>query len=375
MLDAPYRPLGLLAELTYRCPLHCPYCSNPVQWSKAGNELTLEEWKRVIREASEIGVLHVSFSGGEPLLFRGLPQLVQAAREAGLYTNLLTSALGWQRTRALQLLDAGLDCVQVSFQADEAELADSIAGMKAHEKKLAAARMVREMGFPLTINVVLHRGNIDRLSGIIALAEQLDAQRLELAHTQYYGWAFQNRQFLLPTRAQVRAAAKKAQAAQQRLCGKMEILYVLPDYYGSRPKPCMYGWGQRFLIVNPAGDVLPCQTASEIPLLRFDNVRDHSLRWIWTESAVFNKFRGTAWMPEPCRRCERRELDFGGCRCQAFLLTGDATNTDPVCALSPHHQQLVNFVERSTQHPDDANFDFKRMAPSLHFRTYPAKSE
>jgi pyrroloquinoline quinone biosynthesis protein E len=375
VLDAPYRPLGLLAELTYRCPLHCPYCSNPVQWPKAGNELTLEEWKRVMREASEIGVLHVSFSGGEPLLFRGLPQLVQAAREAGLYTNLLTSALGWQRTRALQLLNAGLDCVQVSFQADEAELADSIAGMKAHEKKLAAARMVREMGFPLTINVVLHRGNIDRLSGIIALAEQLDAQRLELAHTQYYGWAFQNRQFLLPTRAQVRAAAKKAQAAQQRLCGKMEILYVLPDYYGSRPKPCMYGWGQRFLIVNPAGDVLPCQTASEIPLLRFDNVRDHSLRWIWTESAAFNKFRGTAWMPEPCRSCERRELDFGGCRCQAFLLTGDAANTDPVCALSPHHQQLVNFVERSTQHPDDANFDFKRMTPSLHFRTYPAKSE
>jgi len=375
MPDAPYRPLGLLAELTYRCPLHCPYCSNPVQWSKAGRELTLEEWQRVMREAGEIGVLHVSFSGGEPLLFRGLPQLVQAAREAGLYTNLLTSAIGWQHTRAQQLLDAGLDCVQISFQADEAELADNIAGMKAHERKLAAARMVREMGFPLTINVVLHRGNIDRLSGLIALAERLDAQRLELAHTQYYGWAFQNRQFLLPTRAQVREAAERAQAAQQRLRGKMEILYVLPDYYGSLPKPCMYGWGQRFLIVNPAGDVLPCQTASEIPALRFDNVRDHSLHWIWTESAAFNRFRGTAWMPEPCRSCERREIDFGGCRCQAFLLTGDAANTDPVCSLSPHHQRLVNFVERSVQHPDGAIFDFKRIASSIRFRTYPVESE
>lgn len=375
MPDAPYRPLGLLAELTYRCPLHCPYCSNPVQWSKAGRELTLEEWKRVVREASEIGVLHVSFSGGEPLLFQGLPQLIQVAREAGLYTDLLTSALGWQRARAQHLLDAGLDSVQISFQADEAELADSIAGMKAHERKLAAARMVREMGFPLTINVVLHRGNIDRLSGLIALAERLDAQRLELAHTQYYGWAFQNRQFLLPTRTQVREAAERAQAAQQSLRGKIEILYVLPDYYGSRPKPCMYGWGQRFLIVNPAGDVLPCQTASEIPSLRFDNVRDHSLHWIWTESTAFNKFRGTAWMPEPCRSCDRRELDFGGCRCQAFLLTGDAANTDPVCSLSPHHQQLVNFVERNTQHPDGALFDFKSVASSIRFRTYPVEPE
>jgi PqqA peptide cyclase len=371
MQNIQYRPFGLLAELTYRCPLHCPYCSNPVQLTTTQNELTTEEWKRVIVEASELGVLHLSFSGGEPLLFKDLPELVLSARDAGLYTNLITSGIGWQRERAQQLLDAGLDCVQISFQADEPVLADAIAGTRAHARKLAAAAMVRELGFPLTINVVLHRGNIEHLERIIALAEQLDAQRLELANTQYYGWAFANKDLLLPTRAQVQAADQIARAAQERLRGKLELLYVLPDYYGVRPKPCMHGWGQRFLTVNPVGDVLPCQTASEIPGLHFANIRDHSLQWIWAESEAFNLFRGTAWMPEPCRSCDQREIDFGGCRCQAALFTGNAASTDPVCEFSPDHHKLVSIVERIQPQTDAPAFDFYSAVPTLNYRANP----
>ncbi|MDQ3812495.1 MAG: pyrroloquinoline quinone biosynthesis protein PqqE [Armatimonadota bacterium] len=339
------RPLGLLAELTYRCPLRCPYCSNPTQFPPTNSELTTEEWQRMLHEASDLGVLHVLFSGGEPVLRTDLPQLVATAREAGLYTNLITSAIGLTRARAEALKTAGLDSVQISFQADEESLADAIAGVAAHAKKRQAARLVRELGFPLTVNVVLHRRNINRLEAMIALAEELDAERLELANTQFYGWAFKNKEALLPTRAQVQEAESIAAAAKARLRGKMEVLYILPDYYGDRPKPCMNGWGQRYLTVNPVGDVLPCPTAGEIKSLRFDNVRQHSLRWIWSESEAFNRFRGTGWMPEPCRSCDRRHLDFGGCRCQAALLTGDAGNTDPACALSPHRDRLVRIIE------------------------------
>ena len=366
-----YRPFGLLAELTYGCPLHCPYCSNPVQLSRTGKELSTEEWERVIREASDLGVLHILFSGGEPLLRKDIIELVAIARDAGMYTNLITSALGLTRTRAEQLHDVGLDSIQISFQAHEAVLADAIAGTKAHHKKVAAARIVRELGFPLTINAVLHRATIDSIEDIIALAEQLDAQRLELANTQFYGWAFRNKEILLPTRTQVQAAECKALAAKQRLLGKMEVLYVLPDYYGIRPKPCMHGWGQRYLTVNPIGDVLPCQTAAEIPSLHFDNIRDYSLHWIWTESAAFNQFRGTAWMPEPCRSCDQREIDFGGCRCQAALLTGNAVNTDPACSLSPHRHQLINIVERVQQQSEQSVPVFSSTLSSLLFRTNP----
>lgn len=334
------RPFGLLAELTYRCPLRCPYCSNPTQFPPTHSELTTEEWRRVLEEAAELGVLHALFSGGEPLLRADLPLLVAAARAAGLYTNLITSGLGLTRRRAEQLLEAGLDSVQISFQADEAPLADAIAGATAHIRKRAAAQLVRELGLPLTVNVVLHRGNIDRIGAMILLAEELGARRLELANTQFYGWAFLNRTALLPTRVQVDEAEGVVAAARARLAGKMDLLYILPDYYGDRPKPCMSGWGQRYLTVNPAGAVLPCPTAAEIQGLRFDNVRQQSLRWIWSESAAFNRFRGTAWMPEPCRSCERREIDFGGCRCQAALLTGNAANTDPACALSPYRDTL-----------------------------------
>ena len=286
-------------------------------------------------EAAQLGVLHLGLSGGEPLARRDLAELVVAAREAGLYSNLITSAMGLDRKRLLALRDAGLDSIQISFQADEVELGDSIAGANAHGRKLEAARLVTESGLPLTLNVVLHRRNIDRLAQILALAESLGAVRLELANAQYYGWVTQQAQ-LMPTRMQVEAASQIAAAAKQRLAGQTDVIYVLPDYYETRPKPCMQGWGRRYLTVNPVGNVLPCPNATSIPNLRFDNVREHSLAWIWNESAAFNAFRGTDWMPLPCRECPQREIDFGGCRCQAALLTGDDHATDPVCTLAPH---------------------------------------
>jgi len=319
----------------------------------------------VLNEAAEIGVLHAGFSGGEPLQRQDLASIATAARATGLYSNLITSGLGLTRRRAVELKEAGLDSVQISFQSDEASAADRIAGTPAHHRKLEAARIVREFGFPLTVNVVLHRGNVERLPQIISLAEELGAERLELANTQYYGWAFKNRAALLPTRAQVEAAEQIAQAAKQRLFGKMEILFVIPDYYSTRPKPCMNGWGRRHLTVNPCGDVLPCPTAGEIKDLRFDNVRSRSLGWVWAESEAFNRFRGTGWMPEPCRSCEFRELDFGGCRCQAALMTGDAGATDPACELSPHREKLAAFVAREQQDPQLA---FETSIDRLAFR-------
>lgn len=334
-----FRPYALLAELTYRCPLHCPYCSNPTTVSSAG-ELSFEEWVRVIRESAALGVMQTGFSGGEPLAFARTPELVAEARTSGLYTNLLTSGIGLDQKKMAALAEAGLDSLQLSFQADDPALADSIAGIKAHGRKIAAAKLVRETGVLLGLNVVLHRANIDRLDRIIALAETVGAERLELANVQYYGWAFQNAKSLLPTRPQVERAMDMALAEKERLRGKMEIFYVLPDYYQSRPKPCLHGWGRRYITVNPVGEALPCPTAGAIPGLRFDSIRDHSLSWIWNESESFNRFRGSEWMPEPCRSCPQKELDFGGCRCQAALLTGDGAVTDPVCEFSPDRNKI-----------------------------------
>jgi pyrroloquinoline quinone biosynthesis protein E len=328
------RAFGLLAELTYGCPLHCPYCSNPVTTRGASAELDTGQWRRVLEEAADLGVLQAHLSGGEPLLRRDVTEIVRRAAELGLYTNLITSALGLSDRRARELRDAGLDHVQISVQADEAALSDEIAGLRSFDRKLRAARLVKELGWPLTLNVVLHRRNLDRIESILALAEDLGADRVELANTQYYGWALANRAVLLPTRAQLTHAESVVKEAAARLGDRMEIIYVLPDYYERRPKPCMGGWGNRQLTVTPTGDVLPCPTAHEVPLARC-SVRDRSLRWIWEESPLFNAFRGTDWMPSPCRSCARREQDLGGCRCQALALTGDAARTDPVCELSP----------------------------------------
>src|SRR5947208_3101820 len=334
------RPYALLAEISYRCPLHCPYCSNPTQTRNNG-ELTTDEWTRVIREASTLGVLQIGFSGGEPLVRRDLPDLVRAAREANLYTNLITSGIGLDDDRVHALRDAGLDSVQLSFQSDNSDLADEIAGARAHQRKLDAAAKIRAANIPLSLNFVIHRRNIDRLPQMIELAEALQAERVELANVQFYGWAFLNRAALLPTREQVVRAQEIATAAKMRLAAKIDIFYVLPDYYENRPKPCLSGWGQRYLTVNPIGEVLPCPTASSaIPDLRFENVRARDLDWIWRESESFNRFRGTEWMPEPCQSCPQREIDFGGCRCQAALLTGNAANTDPVCELSPNRARV-----------------------------------
>jgi PqqA peptide cyclase len=337
------RPFGLLAELTYACPLQCPYCSNPLDLSRYGDELTTPEWLRVLDQARELGVLQLHLSGGEPLQRRDLTEITRHASQLGLYTNLITSALGLSARRAEELRAAGLDHVQISLQADEAPLSDRIAGLPSFQRKLTAARMVTKLDWPLTLNVVLHRQNVDRIAGILDLAEELGADRIELAHTQYYGWALRNRDGLLPSRAQLDRAQTVVRAARELLRGRMEIIYVLPDYYSRYPKPCMGGWGRRQLTVVPNGDVLPCPTAHEVPLPRA-SVREHTLDWIWERSPVFQAFRGTDWMPDPCRGCDRRELDFGGCRCQAFQLTGDAARTDPVCQLSPDHELVVAAV-------------------------------
>ena len=368
------RPYALLAEITYRCPLHCPYCSNPVNLesgtpatlsatgsqelapSKNG-ELSTEEWKGVIRDAAKLGVLQIGFSGGEPLARADLVELIRAAREAKLYTNLITSGIGVDDDRLRALRDAGLDSIQLSFQSDESSLADEIADAHAHRRKLDVAAKIRAAAIPLSLNFVVHRRNIDRLPQMITLAEALGAERVELANVQFYGWAFRNRAALLPTREQVDRARSTAAAAKARLAGKIDIFYVLPDYYETRPKPCLNGWGQRYLTVNPIGDVLPCPTASSaIPDLRFENIRVRDLDWIWRDSESFNRFRGTDWMPEPCRSCPQKEIDFGGCRCQAALLTGNALNTDPVCEFSPNRpivDVVLHDINSSSDHARD----------------------
>jgi len=335
-------PLAVLVELTHRCPLQCPYCSNPVELEASGKELTTEEWLRVIDELAEIGVLQIHFSGGEPTVRKDLVQLVQRAHDVGLYSNLITSAVMLSREKLQALADAGLNHVQISVQGANAAMADRVGGFKnGHAKKLEVAAWVHEMGLPLTVNAVMHRQNLPQLPEIIDLALQLRAQRLEVANVQYYGWALKNRAALMPTRDQMDTATAIVESARSQLHGIMEIDYVIPDYYAERPKQCMGGWGRQFFNISPAGKVLPCHAAESITGLEFDSVRGNkSIRWIWDNSEAFNAYRGTGWMPEPCQSCEFKEIDFGGCRCQAFALTGKAGNTDPACSKSPHHKRI-----------------------------------
>lgn len=341
------RPYTLIAELSYRCPLRCSYCSNPVDWAKHRDELDTATWLRVFREAEDLGVVQLNLTGGEPLVRDDLEELVAGARKLELYTNLITSGLPLERARLEKLRDAGLNNVQVSLQdVDEAE-SDRIAGTKSFAHKLEVMRWVKALGLPLTLNMVLHRSNLGRVAGVIALAEELKADRLELANTQYLGWALANRQALMPTREQLDAARAVAAKARDRLKGRMELLFVTPDYYAEYPKTCMDGWGQRFLLVSPDGLALPCHAAHTLPGLNFDNVRERPLAEIWNNSAGFNAFRGESWMQEPCASCERRGKDLGGCRCQAYHLTGDAAATDPVCKLAPTHG-LIETARRET---------------------------
>lgn len=351
MTDPTPSPFGLLAELTYACPLHCAYCSNPLNLADYRDELSTQDWQRVLAEARELGVLQLHLSGGGPLQRRDAVEIVRTGSGLGMYTNLITSALGLSRRRAEELHEAGLDHVQISVQADEPASSNRIAGTTSFARKTEAARMVKELGWPLTVNVVLHRQNIDRIAEILSLTEDLGADRVELANTQYYGWAWHNRDALLPSRAQIEMAEQVVRSERERL-SHMEIIHVLPDYYSQYPKACMGGWAQRQLTIAPNGDTLPCPTAQSLPLPQA-NVREHPLSWIWRDSPLFNAFRGVDWMPDPCRSCSRRDVDFGGCRCQAFQMTGDPARTDPVCHLSPDHE-LIDKAVRAANETEDA---------------------
>ena len=334
-------PLAIVAELTHRCPLRCPDCSNPLELEPGRDELDTDTWRRVLDQAAEMGVLQVQFSGGEPLVRRDLEDLVGHAARAGLYTNLITSGVTLSDTRVDALVEAGIDHVQISFQDADAAAGDYIAGDDgAHRLKREAAARVRDRGLPLTINAVMHRQNLARMPEVIAQAVELGAGRLEIAHVQYYGWALANRDALLPTREQLDEATSIVEAARERLRGQLVIDYVVPDYHAMLPRACMGGWARRFLSVTPSGKALPCHAAETIPSLSFPSVRTMSLDAIWRGSEAFNRYRGTGWMMEPCRSCDRREIDWGGCRCQAFALTGNPRVADPVCHLAPDHGAL-----------------------------------
>jgi PqqA peptide cyclase len=345
----PLRPSTLIAELTYQCPLHCPYCSNPLEIAAESyrSELPTADWIRTFREARALGVLQLALTGGEPMLRRDLVELCEGAREAGLYSSLITAGTLFTRDRAEALKAAGLDHVQISIQSPDPEENDRIAGNRSFEKKIFAARLARELDFPLTINCVLHRQNLDRIDEVLDLALDLGAQRLELANTQYYGWAVINQEALMPTWEQLRRGEEAVQRFRERVGPKVQVLWVLPDFYEELPKPCMGGWGRSAMVIAPNGDVLPCQAASTIPGLEFANVAEHSLEWIWSESDAFSRFRGTGWMKEPCRSCPlgRQEVDWGGCRCQALRLVGDPSAADPVCQFSAHHDRVVSARE------------------------------
>jgi pyrroloquinoline quinone biosynthesis protein E len=339
-------PAGLLAELTHRCPLGCPYCSNPLDLEPREDELDTAEWQRVLSEAAALGVLQVHLSGGEPAARRDLVQLTAHCAREGLYTNLITSGIGLTRERVSELAGAGLDHVQLSIQDSDERFADRIAGYEgAFARKRLAAEWVAQEGLPLTVNAVIHRANIARAGRMVELAVSLGARRVEVAHTQYYGWAMRNRAALMPPLAEAEAAIAEVEALKKKLSGIIVIDHVIPDYHARTPKACMGGWGKRVLNVTPSGKALPCHAAETIPGLVFWNVREHSLADIWANSPAFNAFRGFGWMREPCRSCPRKTADHGGCRCQALALTGDAREADPVCQLSPYHEKMRSLAK------------------------------
>ncbi len=354
-------PEGMLAELTHRCPLQCPYCSNPLELERANRELSTAEWCDVFTQAAELGVLQTHLSGGEPTLRTDLHEIVAHARRLGLYTNLITAGVTLSRERLEQLVDAGLDHVQISFQDADPENCNRIGAIKGgFDKKMALAGWLAELDVPLTVNAPVHRQNIHNLEAIIGLAERLGAIRIEVAHVQYYGWALRNRAALMPTYDETMRSVEIVTRAIDRLNGIMNIDLVVPDYYAATPKPCMGGWGSRFFNVTPSGKVLPCHAAESLPGLNFETVRDRPLREIWRNSDAFNAFRGTSWMREPCRSCDRREIDFGGCRCQALALTGEAENADPACAKSTFNARIVALAENEAAAAPPP-FVFRRM--------------
>lgn len=360
-LDGLGKPMWLVLELTYRCPLKCVWCNNPLDFNNyASKELSTEEWKRVLREGRELGALQLGFSGGEPMLRDDLEELVKEADRLGYYTNLITSGVGLTPSRLSALKKAGLKQIQLSIQSAERGFTDRLVGTRAHDIKLEVAKRIKDEGFPMVLNVPVFRQNIDQVEQILAMAEEIGVDYLEFANIQYYNWALLNRDALLPTREQLERAEEAVAKARQRLDGSMTIYFVIPDYFETRPKACMNGWGTIHLTIAPDGAALPCQEVRVIEGLEFPTVREHSLQWLWEESPLFQKFRGDEWMSEPCRTCDEKEKDFGGCRCQAFLLTGDASNTDPACAKSPHHHVIELAVSRARK-----PHEFKPLIPRI----------
>ena len=353
------RPLWLLAELTYRCPLQCPYCSNPVEMAKYKNELSTDDWIRVMQQARKMGATQLGFSGGEPLVRKDLEVLIKEARSLGYYTNLITSGVGMDEKRILAFKEAGLDHIQISFQPSHDELNNYIGGTTSFQHKYDMARLVKEKEYPMVLNIVLHRKNVDQIKDILDMTVDLNADYVELASTQYYGWSRVNIDQLLPTKEQLIHAESVAREYQEKMKDKMKIIYVIPDYFENRPKKCMNGWGNIFLTIAPDGSALPCHAAGQLPGLEFPNVRDHGSDWIWNDSPDFNQFRGTSWMQEPCKSCDEKHKDLGGCRCQAYMLTGDATNADPVCDKSPFHETLHNDVKRIDKLSGNKEFESK----------------
>jgi pyrroloquinoline quinone biosynthesis protein E len=341
--------MALIAELTHRCPLQCPYCSNPLALDPVSSELPTEIWLRVLDEAAVLGVLQAHFTGGEPMARRDLPGLINRASKAGMYTNLITSGVTLDDRAMAALKDAGIDHIQLSFQDIDPRENDRIGHHEgAFAKKRAAADRIRAAGLPLTLNFVIQRHNAGRVAAMLAYAEEMHAERVEIAHVQYYGWGLKNRAALLPTRAQLLDTTEVVEAARERLRGRMVIDYVVPDYHAARPKSCMGGWGQRIINISPAGRALPCHAAESLPGFEFPNVRNMSLGDAWM-GEPFQRYRGTGWMPEPCRSCDRRELDWGGCRCQAFAITGEAGVTDPACELSADHALMQDAARESME--------------------------
>jgi len=355
LTSAPNNPLALVAELTHRCPLHCVYCSNPLELQSRANELSTEIWSRVFKEAAEAGVLQADFTGGEPLARPDIVELIRSARSSGLYVSLITSGLPLDEVKLDLLVDAGLDHFQLSFQGAREGTANDISGTKSHQQKLRVLQWLKRYRIGLTLNFVIHRRNIDELEEMLAIVQESGAGCVEFASVQYYGWAFANRENLLPTRQQLDYCVERLKRAEEELQGKTRILFVVPDYYAKYPKPCVGGWGRKLMLITPSGDALPCHAAPIIPGLKFENVKNRSLREIWERSEVFEKFRGEDWMQEPCKSCDRRAQDFGGCRCQAMLLAGDAAATDPVCSLAPQRPKVDAIVAATNSWPAKQN--------------------
>ena len=345
----PNGPLWLLAELTYKCPLHCVFCYNPLDYTAHGRELSTEDWLRVLREGRAMGAVQLGLSGGEPLMRDDLEVIIAEARRLGFYSNLITSGIGLNETRIKAFKEAGLDHIQISFQDSTREMNDFLSSTKTFELKSRVAKLIKEHDYPMVLNCVIHRLNIDHIGEILEMAEKLGAEYVELANTQYYGWGFENRDQLMPTKEQLVRAEEITNRFRERVGDRMRIFFVVPDYFENRPKPCMNGWGSVFLTVTPDGTALPCHAARMLPGLKFPNVREMSLSDVWFGSEGFNRYRGDEWMKEPCRTCPEKTKDFGGCRCQAFLLTGDPANADPVCDLSPHHHLVTEVVAKARE--------------------------